>query len=112
MRWRIPGIIFHLKTLISYKNFHIVIKTIVEEYHFNIEEYQDKYYFKKKVKEYFPQFTDEIIFSAIESYNKNNSSYLRRQRSLQVLSEKLYNGVLSCYEGRITRISKVLPFPE
>jgi hypothetical protein len=87
--------------LISYKNFHIAIKTIVEENHFNIEEYQDKYYFKKKVQEYFPQFSDEIIFSAIESYNKNNSSDLRRQKSLQVLSEKLYKGVLSRYEGRI-----------
>ncbi len=88
------------KKLISYKNFHIVIKTIINENHFNIEEYQDKYYFKKKLQECFPQFTDEIIFSAIETYNKNNSSFIRGQKSLQTLSERLYNGVLSRYEGR------------
>ena len=78
----------------------MVIKTIIEDNHFNIEEYQDKYYFKKKVQEYFPRFSDEIIFSAIESYIKNDSSYLPRQKSLQALSEKLYSGVISCYEGR------------
>jgi hypothetical protein len=87
--------------LISYKNFHIVIKSILEDNHFNIEEYQDKYYFKKKIQEYFPRFSDEIIFSAIDSYIKNNSSRLRRQKSIQALSEKLYHGALSCYEGRI-----------
>jgi hypothetical protein len=86
--------------MITYKNFHIVIKTIIEENHFNIEEYQDKYYFKKKVQEHFPRFSDEIIFGAIESYIKNDSSYLPKQKSLQALSEILYSGVLSCYEGR------------
>jgi hypothetical protein len=101
MRRPFPVIIFDLKKMISYKNFHIVIKTILEDNHFNIEEYQDKYYFKKKVQEYFPQFSDEIIFSAIEYYNENNSSYLLRQKPLQVLSEKLYSGVLSRYERRI-----------
>jgi len=89
------------KKMISYKNFHMVIKTIIEDNHFNIEEYQDKYYFKKKVQEYFPGFSDEIIFAAIDSYIKNDSSYLHREKPLQSLSEKLYYGALTYYEGRI-----------
>jgi septation ring formation regulator EzrA len=88
--------------LISFKNFHIVIKSIIEENLFNIEEYQDKYYFKKKVQEYFPRISDEFIFTAIESFNKNAYSGLYRQRSLQELSHKLYSGVVNSYEGRTT----------
>ena len=88
--------------MISYKNFHNVIKTIIEENLLNIEEYQDKYYFKKKVQEYFPIFSDELIFSAINSFNKDAYSRLYRQRSLQLLSQKLYYGVVKGYEGGIT----------
>ena len=88
--------------MIPYKDFHIAIKSIIEENLFNIEEYQDKYYFKKKVQEYFPVISDELIFSAIESFNKDVYPFLRRQKSLQELSEKLYSGVLNCYEGRTT----------
>jgi hypothetical protein len=102
MRRTVRLIIFHLKKLISFKNFHIVIKTIIEENLFNIEEYQDKYYFKKKVQEYFPKISDEFIFSAIDSFNKDDYTSICGQRSLQELSEKLYSGVLNCYEGRIT----------
>lgn len=97
-------IIFHLKKLISFKEFDIVIQRIIEENLFNIEEYQDKYYFKKKVQEYFPKISDEYIFTAIDSFNNDKSRNLRRQRSLQALSEKLYTGVLKYHEGRITRI--------
>jgi septation ring formation regulator EzrA len=88
--------------LISFKEFHIVIKQIIEENLFNIEEYQDKYYFKKKVQEYFPRISDEYIFTAIDSFNKDDYRNLHRQRSLQGLSEKLYTGVLKYNEGRIT----------
>lgn len=95
--------------MISYKNFHIVIKTIIEENHFNIEEYQDKYYFKKKIQEYFPRFSDDIIFSAIESYITNDFIRMRREKSIQALSAKLYIGVLSCYEGRIAWVFEVFP---
>ncbi len=88
--------------MISYKNFHNVIKTIIEENLLNIEEYQDKYYFKKKVQEYFPKFSDDLIFSAINSFNNDAYSRFYRQRSLQLLSQKLYSGVVKGYEGGIT----------
>ena len=88
--------------MIPFKEFHIAIKSIIEENLFNIEEYQDKYYFKKKVQEYFPVIPDELIFSAIDSFNKDEYSYLRRQKPLQELSEMLYSGVISCYERRTT----------
>ncbi len=88
--------------MISFKNFHIVIKTIFEENLFNIEEYQDKYYFKKKVQEYFPNVSDNIIFDAIDSFNKDTSIQFQRQRPLQQLSQKLYPGIVSCYERRVT----------
>jgi hypothetical protein len=86
--------------LISYKSFHKVIKTIIEENHFNIEEYQDKYYFKKKVQEYFPNITDGLIFSAI---NSSNNLYYRlvKEKPLQKLSKELYAEVLKTDEGRI-----------
>lgn len=85
--------------MIPFKRFHIVIKTIIEEYHFNIEEYQDKYYFKKKVQEFFPGITDGLIFSAINSFN---SAYYceGKEIPLQKLSKKLYDGILNSYEGR------------
>jgi hypothetical protein len=88
--------------MISFKDFHIVIKTIIEENLFNIDEYQDKYYFKKKVQEYFPRISDEFIFTAINSFNKDDYKRLSRQRSLQELSEKLYSGVVNYNEGRVT----------
>lgn len=88
--------------MISLKDFHIVIKSIIEENLFNIDEYQDKYYFKKKVQEYFPRISDEFIFTALNSFNKDDYKLLSRQKSLQELSEKLYSGVVKYNEGRVT----------
>jgi hypothetical protein len=90
--------------LISYKNFHIAIKSIIEENYFNIEEYQDKYYFTKKVQEFFPRIPDELIFNALNSFN-DNSSPGSVKTSIQYLTHLLYAGALKFYEGRITSIS-------
>jgi hypothetical protein len=87
--------------LISLKTFHIIIKAIIEENYFNIEEYQDKYYFKKKVQEFFPYLTDEFIFSTIDSFKTASYNVFHKEKTLQKLSEKLYTGVLNCYERRL-----------
>lgn len=86
--------------MIPYKSFHIIIKSIIEENHFNIDEYQDKYYFKKKVQEFFPDINDGLIFSAINSFN-NEYYRISGKKSLQKLSEAIYAGVLILNEGRI-----------
>jgi len=45
-----------------------VVKTVMQIYSFNLQEYQDKYYFQKKVKEELPEFSDKEIYNAIDKF--------------------------------------------
>lgn len=45
----------------------IIRKTILV-YSFNVEEYQDKYYFRKKLQEILPELDDQSIYNAINNY--------------------------------------------
>ena len=49
-----------------------VVKTVMQIYSFNLQEYQDKYYFQKKVKEELPEFSDKEIYNAIDKFLSKN----------------------------------------
>lgn len=45
-----------------------IIKKTILVYNFNVEEYQDKYYFRKKLQEILPELDDQSIYNAINNY--------------------------------------------
>lgn len=45
-----------------------IIKKTILVYNFNVEEYQDKYYFRKKLQEIVPELDDQSIYNAINNY--------------------------------------------
>ena len=55
-----------------------------------IEEYQDKYYFIKKIKGFFPDLTDDKILSAIEYANRQSGLFLRKKKYVNALSLKMF----------------------
>jgi hypothetical protein len=55
-----------------------------------IEEYQDKYYFIKKIKGFFPELTDDKIISAVEYANKQTGSFLKIKKYVNALSFKMF----------------------
>lgn len=59
---------------------------------FNLAEYQDKYYFQKKVLEVFPQMSEKDIYDAIDKSIINSQSKLKDSFT-QIISElfKLYS---------------------
>ena len=56
---------------------------------FNLGEYQDKYYFQKKLKEEIPEFSEQEIYAAIEKYFKTNKE--STGKLIIELSDELYN---------------------
>jgi hypothetical protein len=66
-----------------------VVKTVMQIYSFNLQEYQDKYYFQKKVKEELPEFSDKEIYNAIDKFLSKN---LQRDKiSFDGLIDELFN---------------------
>jgi len=55
----------------------------------NYEEYQNKYFLKKKIKEILPDRSDDFIYRAIEHANKNIKSTKRRKEFIKLLLEKI-----------------------
>ena len=55
-----------------------------------IEEYQDKYYFTKKIKGFFPDLPDNKIISAIEYANGQSGLFLRKKKYVNALSLKMF----------------------
>jgi hypothetical protein len=55
-----------------------------------IEEYQDKYYFLKKMKRIFPDLSDERIISAIDYANKETKSSVKKKKYANALSFKIF----------------------
>lgn len=45
-----------------------IIRKTINVYSFNVEEYQDKYYFRKKLQEIVPELDDQSIYNAINNY--------------------------------------------
>ena len=59
---------------------------------FNLAEYQDKYYFQKKVLEVFPQMSEKEVYEAIDKSVNNNQSKMKESVTL-IVNElfKLYS---------------------
>jgi len=55
-----------------------------------IEEYQDKYYFLKKVKSNFPELPEERISSAINYANNEIKTKGKKRKYLNALSLKMF----------------------
>ena len=66
-----------------------VVKTVMQIYSFNLQEYQDKYYFQKKVKEELPEFSDKEIYNAIDKFLSKNLQ--RDKKSFDELIDELFN---------------------
>jgi hypothetical protein len=57
---------------------------------FPIEEYQDKYYFLKKIKSIFPELSQEKIADAIEFANKKAKFPGKKKKYINALSIKMF----------------------
>lgn len=66
-----------------------VVKTVMQIYSFNLQEYQDKYYFQKKVKEELPEFSDKEIYNAIDKFLSKNLQ--PDDKSFDGLIDELFN---------------------
>lgn len=55
-----------------------------------VVEYQDKYYFLKKIKSIFPEFSNEKIAEAIEFANKKAKFFGKKKKYVNALSSKMF----------------------
>ena len=53
------------------------------------EEYQNKYFLKKKIKEILPHKSDDFIYQAIEHANRSIKSTKRRREFIKLLLRKI-----------------------
>jgi len=67
-----------------------IISDIVTWEFLPIEEYQDKYYFIKKIKGFFPDLSDDKIISAIDYANGQSGLFLRKKKYVNALSLKMF----------------------
>ena len=74
----------------SLEDFVILVKQIFKISFFKLEEYQDKYYFQKKVREIFPQFSNEEIYSAIDN-SLTKEVNLTKKDYISNVSRELYS---------------------
>ena len=65
-------------------------RTIDQKY-VRVEEYQDKYYFKKQIQELFPELSDEIIYNAINFANKVVKAPREKIEYINALSSKMFS---------------------
>lgn len=66
------------------------VENIYKVNSFNLEEYQDKYYFQKKLQENFPVFTEQEIYKAVEN-SLINKEGLQKEDYIEVLTNELYS---------------------
>ena len=74
-------------------NFIIARKKLSEVINFEsvpVEEYQDKYYFLKRIKSIFPELSDEKIFGAIEFANTEVKFPGKKKKYINALSFKMF----------------------
>lgn len=55
-----------------------------------VEEYQDKYYFLKKIKNIFPELTNKQIVNAINYANVKVKFFRRKKKYIKALSYKIF----------------------
>ncbi len=68
---------------------NVLLKETLQDY-FPVEEYQDKYYFLKKLKSIFPELSENKIADAIDYANKNVKSSGTKKKYLNALSSKMF----------------------
>lgn len=57
--------------MLNVKTFESALHGYLLEDFINIVEYQDRYFFIKKIREFFPALRDEILYKALENTNKS-----------------------------------------
>ena len=70
-----------------------VVEKTMEINSFNLQEYQDKYYFQKKVQIELPELSDKEIYTAIDRFLSNNSQ--PGKKSFNGLIDELFNVYLA-----------------
>ena len=78
--------------MLNYRQFKLFVEDTISLNGFNLTEYQDKYYFKKKMLEVFPQFTEKDIYEAINN-SIDNSQPMKSNLASSIISElfKIYS---------------------
>jgi hypothetical protein len=66
-----------------------IVGKIIRINSFNLEEYQDKYYFQKKVQEIIPEISNREIYWAIETLLAKGTNFNNKE-FVSDLSNKLY----------------------
>ena len=62
---------------------------LITEKHVNIDEYQDKFYFKKQIQEMFPDLREDIIINAINYANSVVKFPRRKSEFIDALCKKM-----------------------
>ena len=68
-----------------------VLDEVIDQKYICVEEYQDKYYFKKQIQELFPELSDEIIYNAINFANKVIKAPRKKIEYINALSVKMFS---------------------
>lgn len=76
--------------MLSRSEIREVIEKTFSIHNFNLLEYQDKYYFQKRILERLPDLTGKQIYKAIEKLN-SDSIQLSKQAIINLLSDEFYN---------------------
>jgi len=78
--------------MLNYRQFKLFVEDTITLNGFNLTEYQDKYYFKKKMLEVFPQFTEKDIYDTINN-SIDNSPPMKSNLAALIISElfKIYS---------------------
>jgi hypothetical protein len=74
--------------MLNSNQFKEYIEKIFKINAFNLSEYQDKFYFKKKILEKAPEFTESEIYSTISNLNREKLS--KKDKFIGKLTSNLY----------------------
>jgi hypothetical protein len=76
------------KKMLNRKQFCDIVDETILINAFNLGEYQDKYYFQKKLKELVPELSEKEIYSTIDKYFSKDQESSKTQ--VKHLCEELY----------------------
>ena len=55
----------------------------------NIDEYQDKYFFIKRIKELFPKISEDILYTALENINNSMHRPIKKKIFIDKFTEEI-----------------------
>lgn len=79
-----------------------IVEKIFQINVFNLNEYQDKYYFQKKVLEEVPEFSHKEVYSAVENLLSKSNNFNSKDFTNK-LSDELYTIYLARENATTTR---------